>query len=186
MKSIDILKEEHKYIKMVLAGLRRQCIRMVNGEQVEYELFYRMIDFVRNYADKYHHKKEESHLFNVMSQELGKDVENGPIMGMLVEHDFGRAHIYELEKALKACREGDADARVDIIASALGYEKMLLKHIDKEDNAVYQFAARTLAPETLSRLDHEFDRIESDAENTILRNQYIAFAQSLEHHQPVH
>lgn len=98
---------------MVLAELRRQCIRIVNGGQVEYELFYRMIDFVRNYADKYHHKKEENHLFNVMSDELGSDVRNGPVMGMLVEHDFGRAHIYDMEKALEACREGNDDARLD-------------------------------------------------------------------------
>lgn len=186
MKSIDILKEEHKYIKMVLAELRRQCVRIVNGGQVEYELFYRIIDFVRNYADKYHHKKEENHLFNIMSDELGNDVRNGPIMGMLVEHDFGRAHIYDLEKALEACKGGNADARVDVIASALGYEQMLLKHIDKEDHAIYQFAERKLAPETLARLDSEFDRIELDAENTAIRNKYMEFATKLGSHQAVH
>lgn len=179
MKSIDILIEEHKYIKMVLKEIRRQCIGIVRGGEVEFQTFYNVIDFVRNYADKYHHKKEEDRLFNVMAEQLGLGVESGPIAGMLVEHDLGRAHIIDLEKALKECEKGNIDAKVDIIANAIGYEQMLIKHIDKEDNAIYRHAERRLSKEILEKLDREFEAIEKDSANTEIRNKYIEFAKGL-------
>jgi hemerythrin-like domain-containing protein len=183
MKSIDILVEEHKYIKMVLAEIRRQCTAIAKGGKVEFQEFYSIIDFVRNFTDKYHHKKEEDRLFNVMAEQLGLGVEAGPIAGMLVEHNIGRAHIMDLEKALKECEKGNTDAKVDIIASAIGYEKMLAKHIDKEDNAIYRHAERSLSEETLEKLDEEFEAVEKDSENTAIRNKYTEFAKGLESRQ---
>jgi len=179
MKSIDILVEEHKYIKMVLKEIRRQCIVIVRGGNVDFQLFYSTIDFVRNFADKYHHKKEEDRLFNIMAEQLGLGVESGPIAGMLIEHDLGRSHILDLENALKECEKGNMDAKVDIIANAIGYEQMLLKHIDKEDNAIYKHAERRLSKETLEKLDIEFEAVERDSQNTLTRNKYIGFAKSL-------
>jgi hemerythrin-like domain-containing protein len=164
---------------MVLSGIRKECIKIVNGGKVDHDLFYHIIDFVRNYADKYHHQKEENRLFNVMSEELAPLMGSGPITGMLVEHDFGRAHIYDLEQALKASQNGNNDAKVDIIASAMGYQQMLLKHIDKEDNAIYKFAERSLSKDTLNKLDKEFVYIENEPESIQTRNKYISFAKSL-------
>jgi hemerythrin-like domain-containing protein len=179
LKSTDVLRNEHIYIKKVLAGIRKQCIGIVNGNKVDFELFEKIIDFVRNFADKYHHQKEENHLFNVMADQLAKDIGTGPIEGMLTEHDFGRAYIYELEQALKRHKAGDMDARVDIIANAMGYEQMLTKHIDKEDNAIFNLAERKINPETLSKLDKDFQDIENNKENEDIRNKYIQFANSL-------
>lgn len=180
MKSIDILVEEHKYIKMVLGEIRLQCISIVHGEEVNYKLFYNVIDFVRNFADKYHHKKEEDRLFNIMTEQLGLSTASGPVAGMLVEHDMGRAHIMDLEKALKECENGNSDAKVDIIAHAIGYEQLLLKHIDKEDNAIYRHAERSLPKETLEKLDTEFEAVEQDSENAAIRDKYMKFAKSLQ------
>ncbi|HYF83794.1 MAG TPA: hemerythrin domain-containing protein [Clostridia bacterium] len=179
MKSIDILVEEHRYIKMVLKEIRRQCVEIVRGEDIDFQLFYNVIDFVRNFADKYHHKKEEDRLFNIMAEQLELGVVSGPIAGMLMEHDIGRAHIKDLENALKECQKGNMDAKVDIIANAIGYEQLLLKHIDKEDNAIYKHAERRLSKETLEKLDTEFEAVEKDSQNTATRNKYIEFAKSL-------
>lgn len=179
MNSTEILRNEHVHIKKVLAGIRKQCIGIVNGNKVDFELFEKIIDFVRNFADKYHHKKEEDHLFNVMAEELSKDIGAGPIEGMLTEHAFGREYMYELEQALKKHRDGDMDARVDIIANAMGYANMLTKHIEKEDNAIFSLAERRLSPDTLSKLNKDFENIETAEENQKIRNKYIEFANSL-------
>ena len=179
MKSTDVLRNEHIYIKKVLAGIRKQCINIVNGNKVDTEVFEKVIDFVRSYADKYHHQKEEKHLFNVMADQLAKDIGAGPIEGMLTEHDFGRSYIYELEQALKRYKDGDMDARVDIVGNAMGYEQLLTKHIDKEDNAIFNLAERKLDSEILGRLDKDFQDIEAIKENEDIRNKYIDFANSL-------
>jgi hemerythrin-like domain-containing protein len=179
LKSTDVLRNEHIYIKKVLAGIRKQCIEIVNGNKVDLEVFEKVIDFVRSYADKYHHQKEEKHLFNIMADQLAKDIGPGPIEGMLTEHDFGRSYIYELEQALKRYKDGDMDARVDIIGFAMGYEHLLTKHIDKEDNAIFNLAERKLDSEVLHKLDKDFEEIEAAKENEDIRNKYIEFANSL-------
>jgi hemerythrin-like domain-containing protein len=179
LKSTDVLRNEHIYIKKVLTGIRKQCIDIVNGNKVDLEVFEKVIDFVRSYADKYHHQKEEKHLFNIMADQLAKDIGPGPIEGMLTEHDFGRSYIYELEQALKRYKDGDMDARVDIIGFAMGYEHLLTKHIDKEDNAIFNLAERKLDSEVLHKLDKDFEEIEAARENEDIRNKYIEFANSL-------
>lgn len=35
MKSTDVLRNEHIYIKKVLVGIRKQCISIVNGNKVD-------------------------------------------------------------------------------------------------------------------------------------------------------
>ncbi len=179
LKSADILRDEHVYIKKVLSSIRKQCISIVNGGKVDFEIFTQMIDFVRSFADKYHHQKEENHLFNVMADKLAKDIGTGPIEGMLTEHDFGRAYMYELEQALKKHQAGDMDAKVDIVGNAMGYVQMLSKHIEKEDTAIFSLAERRLDQTTQNKLDKDFNIIEAQEENKKLRNKYIKFADSL-------
>jgi hemerythrin-like domain-containing protein len=55
-----------------------------------------------------------------------------------------------------------------------------LKHIDKEDNAIYRHAERSLTKETLEKLDAEFEAVEKNSENASIRDRYMKFAKSLQ------
>lgn len=90
MNCMDLMVEEHKNIKRMLAIIRKYCYKILKNEAVQYEEFYRIIDFVRNYADKHHHGKEETLLFDKMMHELGPTAEKLIRHGMFVEHDLGR------------------------------------------------------------------------------------------------
>ncbi len=180
MDAITLMIEEHKHIKRVLGITRKACIQILNGTPVNYEAFYSIIDFVRNYADKHHHSKEEDILFKKMSEELGEVVANGPIMGMFVEHDLGRLFISNLETALQKSKDGDADARVDIIANAIAYTDLLHRHIDKEDTAIYTFAQKKLRAESLAEIEEKCKVIENQAQENQLQSKYIALIDELE------
>lgn len=180
MNCIELMVEEHKYIKRVLAVIRKYCYRILNGETVQYEGFYKIIDFVRNYADKHHHGKEETMLFNRMMEELGPTAEKLVRLGMNVEHDLGRLYIQELEAAVKRVLEGDEEARLDVIANAMSYTYLLHRHIDKEDNVVYKYAERSLAKETLEHLDKECERFERDASSEGIQAKYLALVEEME------
>ena len=101
MKAIEIMNEEHKYILRMLQVIRKCCFKILNNEEVIYEDFDNIIDFIRNYADNHHHKKEEKILFIKMVEELGEAAEKAVNHGMLVEHDLGRLHVRELVSALE-------------------------------------------------------------------------------------
>lgn len=178
MDSLDILMNEHNNIKKVLSAIKSDCIELVEGKTVDVEFYKSVIDFIRNYSDKYHHQKEEKKLFNVMSQ-INENIKNGPIMGMLMEHDLGRMYIKNLDEAISDYAEGDKGKKAYIVANALSYAEHLSKHIDKEDTAIYMMARRQLDKNVQEQMTKEFEEIERDLDNTKLRNKYIEFANKL-------
>lgn len=173
MNCLELMVKEHGYIKRMLAVIRKYCYRVMRKEEVRYEDFFELIDFVRNYADKHHHGKEEALLFNRMEKELGPAAEKLVRHGMLVEHDLGRLHMQELEEAVKRVLGGDDEARLDVIANAVSYTHLLHRHIDKEDGIVYKFAERNFPKSTLETLDLECERFEREAESEELQKKYI-------------
>ena len=140
MKAIEIMNEEHKYILRMLQVIRKCCFKILNNEEIIYEDFYKIIDLIRNYADNHHHKKEEKILFIKMVEELGEPAKKAVNQGMLVEHDLGRLHVRELVAALEKVKAGEEEAKLDVIANAISYTHLLIRHIDKEDRVIYKFA----------------------------------------------
>jgi len=164
----------------MLAVIRKYCFKVLKNKEVDYNDFYRIIDFVRNYADKHHHGKEEDYLFNRMVDEIKGPTEKLVKHGMLVEHDLGRLYMQNLEKALKALENGEEEAKIDIIANAVSYTDLLYRHIEKEDDVVYKFAERNLSKETLKKLDEDCKRIEKEAKEKGIQDKYINLIYELE------
>ncbi|MBC2581988.1 hemerythrin domain-containing protein [Clostridium sp. DJ247] len=180
MNGINLMMEEHKYIKRMLMVVRKASYKVLQGANINYEDFSKMIDFVRNYADNHHHGKEEKILFNRMVSEIGGVAEKLVNFGMLVEHDLGRLHIKELEEALMRVKAGDDESKVDVIANAVSYTHLLLRHIDKEDNTVYTFANRQLAKETLDTIDLECENFERSMREKNIQEKYLKLLEELE------
>ena len=180
MNTIKILVNEHDNIKKVLKVIRKICVGIVEGKEVPHDDLVSIIDFIRNYADKYHHGKEEDMLFKDMEAELTDKIGSGPVQGMLIEHDFGRNFVRELDAALKAYKEGNNEVKVDIIANAMGYANLLERHIHKEDNMLYKFAEKNLKKETMNKLDKQFEEYEGNKEHIETKEKYIRLAEELE------
>lgn len=178
MNAIDIMMEEHKNIKRMLKVVRKACFKVLQGEEINYDDFYSMIAFIKNYADAHHHKKEELILFNKMVENLGAIAEKTVKYGMLVEHDFGRLYIRNLDEALQNLKNGDEQAKLDVIANAISYTHLLDRHIDKEDNVIYKFAQRELANKLLEEIDEECINYENENANT--KNENISILKELE------
>lgn len=84
---------------------------------------------------------------------------------MLVEHDFGRYHIGELEKALKQYADAPAvEAKLDIVAHAASFADLLQRHIGKEDTVCYTYALRALPKKCIKQIDEQTREFEKNAE----------------------
>lgn len=163
MDCFQLMVEEHNNIKKMLSIIRKYCYRVLRNEPVEYNDFFKMIDFVRNYADQHHHGKEELLLFEKMMEELGPTAEKLVKFGMNIEHDMGRLYMKLLEEAVIKVMEGDDEARLDVIANAISYTHLLYRHIDKEDNVAYVYAQRNLSADTVKHLNQECSEFEQNA-----------------------
>ncbi|MEJ6951616.1 hemerythrin domain-containing protein [Natronospora cellulosivora (SeqCode)] len=180
MESIELLVNEHKYIKRVLAVARKLSLNILERDEVDVDAFYMIIDFVRNYADKHHHSKEEDILFRKMTEELGAEVEAGPIAKMLNEHQMGRMFMQKLENALLDYKNGDQESRLDIIANTIAYADMLFHHIDKEDEAVYVYGEESLSDKNLEQVRDLVNKVEAEASEKGIQDKYVTMVKELE------
>ncbi len=173
MDAIKLMMEEHENIKTMLKIVRKASYSILEGEDVNYEDFNKMIQFIRNYADSHHHKKEEIMLFNRMVDEIGETAEKVVKYGMLVEHDLGRLYISSLSEALESLKKGNEEAKLDIIANAVSYTNLLERHIHKEDNVIYKFAQRELKEDTMNLINSECVNFENEFNDVKDKNLYI-------------
>ncbi len=180
MNGIELMIDEHKVIKRMLRVIRAACLDVLNNDEVDYDMFRDCIDFVRNFADKHHHGKEEEYLFDIMTKELGKEAVEAPLSGMYAEHDLGRLFIRTLEEALNRHEDGDDDARLDIIANAISYTDLLHRHIDKEDNALFRFAEKHLKPETLDNFNDMVKEYENRDSSIAAIQKYTSMVEEFE------
>lgn len=180
MNSIELMVDEHKNILRMLKVVRSACNRILKGEQICYEDFEKMVDFIRKYADIHHHGKEEKFLFKEMVDNLGALGTKLVTHGMLVEHDYGRLFVSELCAALERVKSGDMESRLDVIANAIGYANHLTRHIGKEDDVVYTFAAKQLKPEVLEQVNKQTEIFEEEATKQGTQVYYMELLEDLE------
>ncbi|NJO89320.1 MAG: cation-binding protein [Chloroflexia bacterium] len=134
MKNItSVLSEEHQNILKVIEVVLDECNYMEAGKEVNKEFFKKVVGFIKNYADGYHHAKEENILFKAMLDN-SDCMHCNPIPVMLHEHEGGRNYVEEMGKALA---EGNKEK---LIENARGYCYLLENHIGKEDNILYPMA----------------------------------------------
>ncbi len=144
---------------MALDVLEEVCRRLESGQDVDADHLEKILEFIKVFADKCHHGKEEDVLFPAM-EEAGVPREGGPIGVMLMEHDLGRGFVKELTEAVKAYMVEDENAIKKIVESARRYVNLLKDHIYKEDNILYPLAERILSSEKQSELLEKFEAIE--------------------------
>ena len=159
MNAIEQLRDEHEGISMMLRILDKFCERLENGEDVNLDDGAAMIEFLRGYADKCHHEKEEQLLFPLL-EKLGIPRAGGPIEIMLEDHDLGRAHVRGMDEVLESMRKGDREAGRSFAEHARNYIRLLTEHIDMENEAIFDMADMRLSAAQLEKLTAEFATVE--------------------------
>jgi hemerythrin-like domain-containing protein len=111
------------------------------------------ISFIRNFADTFHHAKEEDILFKYM-EAPGVMTHCNPLSQMLLEHDQGRQYV----QCMMAAIEGNN--RDILIENAGFYGQLLKEHIYKEDNILYPMAENGIPEDTKSHILDEYKEAE--------------------------
>jgi hemerythrin-like domain-containing protein len=137
------LVDEHRLILRMLDLLERNAPRTADGSYTNYRFYLDGVDFIRIYADRFHHAKEEDVLFAALVAN-GMPREHSPVAAMLMEHDQGRAYVRAMEQAAIEAQAGHTGACRAIADNALAYSTLLREHIAKEDDILYPLAERVI------------------------------------------
>jgi len=124
---------EHRLIERVIQVMKGQVERIETEQKVDVVLLEDVINFIRSYADRCHHGKEENILFrDIAKKALTPELEK--IMEELIEeHKSARQATAGLADALKSLRNGDNKALPLISANLKFLVEFYPRHIEKED-----------------------------------------------------
>jgi len=157
----EVLKNEHRLIERLLDLLEGAAERLKGGEEISPRALEGALGFIRTFADRCHHGKEEDSLFPLL-EERGVAREGGPLGVLLREHEEGRGLVRGLAAAVGRYRDGDPKVRERIAEDAQGYIRLLRKHIRKEDDVLFPIADHLLSLSEQRRLLRRFAQVEEE------------------------
>lgn len=146
---IQRLVDEHKLIKEFLALVPQLCETIKSDLQGSKQIILHSVDFIKQFADKFHHAKEESILFAYARG--SRDIVNV----MLEDHKRGRNYVKSILLGLEI---GDASF---ITNSLKHYRELLTEHIKKEDEILYPWIERGMTPSDIDSMEAAFNYAEA-------------------------
>ena len=158
---LHILKHEHRVIEQVLRALDGLCLKLSWNDPVPPSAMSAVLDFVRTYADSYHHGKEERYLFPTL-QEFGIPVEAGAIGALLHEHQMESILVDDLARAAANYSDGVPHAGDAFIEAARRYRDLLISHMREEDTILFSIADGLLDESARERLTQGFAAAEGE------------------------
>ncbi len=179
MDPIEVLKNEHTAIERMLKVLIVASQKAETDEELDVDLFEKAIDFIRTFADKCHHAKEEGVLFPLI-EERGVPKEGGPIGMMLQEHDMGRSYVRGMVESLRKYKFGDKSQANAVSRNAEGYVNLLSQHIQKENDILYPMGEHVISDSDRETLTKKFEDREENEIGKGVHEKYHHLLEELE------
>ena len=137
MQARGPLMIEHRLIERMISLIKDALAQIQSTRKVDPLLVDTAVDFIRMYADRTHHGKEEDILFRDLSKRP-LSAEDQRVMDELIqEHVFGRQTTKALVEANTRYRNGDASALAEIADNLRTLVEFYPKHIEKEDKVFF-------------------------------------------------
>ena len=140
MQARGPLMIEHRLIERMLAVIRHTMAGIKKTGETDPLLIDRFVDFIKTYADRTHHGKEEDILFRDLADRQLSGADRNLMDELIDEHIFGRRVTASLVAANSRYRKSDAGALADITACLQTLADFYPKHIKKEDTVFFPAA----------------------------------------------
>ncbi len=126
-----VLAREHRLIERALDVLSRICNEARRTKRLNASDATQVIQFLRDFADRTHHVKEEKVLFPAIESRTFF-----PGCGLVSEHQLGRERVTRMASVVEGASNGDADSVQVFVRQARSLIGLLREHIAKEDDCL--------------------------------------------------
>lgn len=178
MRPTEILSGEHRAIEMVLGALDRMAQDAFDRGSIDVAAARQAVEFLREFADRRHHGKEEARLFPAM-ESAGLPPQHGPTSVMRHEHEVGRAEVRRMDAALRDFEEAKGGAADAFAFAARTFVDLLREHIAKEDEILFPMADRILGDAAQTSLLADFERFDGTEFDAADHDRWVALAEDL-------
>ncbi len=137
MQARGPLMIEHRLIERMINKIQDMAAQGEQTREIDPLFIDIAVDFIRTYADRTHHGKEEDILFRELKNKELSDVDRKVMDELIAEHIFGRSTTKALVEANVLYRNGDASALGDVVRCLNTLVEFYPKHIAKEDKVFF-------------------------------------------------
>jgi hemerythrin-like domain-containing protein len=156
MQARGPLMIEHRLIERMLSVIRNALSEIEAKHAVDPVFIDTAVDFIRVYADRTHHGKEEDILFRELKNKQLRTEDRRIMKELIEEHVFGRQTTKALMEANARYRDGDETALADIAANLQTLTEFYPKHIEKEDKVFFPSSRTYFSDEEDQAMLNEF------------------------------
>jgi len=156
MKPIGPLMREHRLIERMVNLLNEEIKQMDKTNKVNTEFLMVAIDFIRTYADRTHHGKEEDILFRELAKKRLSQEHQKTMKELIEEHVMARKITTSLANARNNYVKGEKESIKDILASLKELVNFYPAHIEKEDKHFFYPSLEYLSSQEQNDMLQEF------------------------------
>jgi hemerythrin-like domain-containing protein len=176
---IEMLLAEHRNIEKVIDAILVVKSNLVSGEAVEPQTLRDMVEFMRLYADKCHHGKEEAILFPLLV-EKGVPAQGGPIQVLTHEHELCRKAVGEFATVVEAYAKSSNESTEELISKLCALTALYPNHIWKEDNVLFPMSEEIFDVTEKGELLKSFEKVDQE-QGEATHKRLVAIAEDLSH-----
>jgi hemerythrin-like domain-containing protein len=152
---------EHRLIMRMILLIDNEVTKIEKNNLVNQLFIDGAVDFLRIYADRTHHGKEEEILFRDLSKKKLSDMDDRIMKELIQEHRIGHDTTTELVKSAAAYQKGEKTALPLITQCLRKFVDFYPKHIEKEDKFFFPSAMKYFSESEQQTMLEEF--LEFDA-----------------------
>jgi hemerythrin-like domain-containing protein len=161
MKPTENLTQDHVAIKKMLNIMQKIANELKLKQNINIEQIEKIVEFIKIFADKNHHGKEENILFPALIK-AGMSKESGPVSVMLCEHEEGRKFIKSITAALEVYKSNKQSGLNAVVENMENYLNLLHSHIYKEDNILFPMSEKILNDVQQEEIFTKFMQVEEE------------------------
>ena len=156
MKPIGPLMSEHRLIERMVALLNEELKQIPGKNKVDVEFLMVAVDFIRTYADRTHHGKEEDILFRELAKKQLSQEHEKTMNELVEEHVSGRRMVSNLVNARESYVKGNVGSLKDIVDCIKKLVSFYPAHIEKEDKHFFYPSLEYLSKQEQDDMLQEF------------------------------
>ena len=152
---------EHRLIEQTISLIRKESEDIINTGRVDLSLLTDMVDFMRTYADRCHHGKEEDILFRVLEKKEMTEEHRAMMARLVDDHRRSRALTSQLNDLLLPFRRGARGAVEEVVEILQALSTVYPDHIEREDKHFFPAAMKYLTNEERDAMLKEFEKFDA-------------------------
>ncbi|MDD5409239.1 MAG: hemerythrin domain-containing protein [Candidatus Omnitrophica bacterium] len=173
MLPIGLLMIEHRLIERLINLMDPRAVETGKEGKIDSGFLDFAIDFLKTYADKCHHGKEEDILFRTLEQKSLSVEHKEMIKDLLHDHLRSRKMVDALAESKNKYLRGDKSALNDITGYIQNLVQLYRRHIKKEDKDFFLPMMGYLDKQEQSRMLKDFQDFDQNFIQSVYKNEMI-------------